>query len=40
MAARWRLKWLDYYRVYGGNARLSCRHFDISAQSFYRWLHR
>ena len=39
-AARRRLKWLDYYRACGGNARLTCRHFDISAQTFYRWLRR
>src|SRR5579859_388439 len=36
-AARRRLKWLDYYRACGGNARLTCRHFDISPQTFYRW---
>ncbi len=40
MAARRRLKWLDYYRACGGNARRTCRHFDISAQTFYRWLRR
>jgi putative transposase len=40
MAVRRRLKWLDYYRACGGNARLTCRHFDISAQTFYRWLRR
>ena len=40
MAARRRLKWLDYYRACGGNAPLTRRHFDISAQTFYRWLHR
>ena len=28
---------MDYCRVCGGNARLTCRHFDISAQTFYRW---
>jgi len=31
---------MDYYRGCGGNARLTCRHFDISAQTFYRWLRR
>ncbi len=38
--ARQRLKWLDYYREHGGNARLTCRHFDISPQTFYRWKRR
>jgi putative transposase len=32
-----RLKWFDYYRTHGENARLTCRHFDISPQTFYRW---
>lgn len=35
-----RLKWIDYYHSHGSNARLTCRHFDISPQSFYRWLRR
>jgi transposase InsO family protein len=35
-----RLKWMDYYEANGGNARLTCRHFDISPQTFYRWLRR
>jgi transposase-like protein len=39
-AARRRLRWMDYYRECGGNARLVCRHFDISPQTFYRWLRR
>jgi transposase InsO family protein len=39
-AARQRLKWLDYYRECGNNARLTCRHFDISPQTFYRWRRR
>jgi len=38
--ARARLKWMDYYRSHGGNARLTCRHFDISPQTFYRWKRR
>ena len=38
--ARQRLKWMDYYREHGGNARLTCRHFDISPQTFYRWKRR
>jgi len=35
-----RLKWFDYYYSHGGNARLTCRHFDISPQTFYRWKKR
>jgi len=35
--ARQRLKWFDYYNSHDHNARLTCRHFDISPQSFYRW---
>jgi putative transposase len=35
-----RLKWLDYYHSHEDNARLSCRHFDISPQTFYRWKNR
>ena len=38
--ARQRLKWLDYYHSHGKNARLTCRHFDISPQTFYRWERR
>jgi len=37
--ARKRLKWLDYYRK-TGNARLTCRYFGISPQTFYRWKKR
>jgi len=35
-----RLKWFDYYYLHGENARLTCRHFDISPQTFYRWKKR
>ena len=35
--ARQRLKWFDYYNSHNHNARLTCRHFDISPQTFYRW---
>ena len=35
-----RLKWFDYYYSHGRNARLNCRYFDISPQTFYRWLNR
>ena len=38
--ARRRLKWMDYYERHGHNARLTCRHFDISPQTFYRWRRR
>lgn len=37
-AAR-RLKWFDYYAKCE-DARLTCRHFGISAQTFYRWKNR
>ena len=39
-AALRRLKWLDYYYSHQQNARLTCRHFDISPQTFYRWKRR
>jgi putative transposase len=38
--ARARLKWMDYYRSHGHNARLTCRHFGIAPQTFYRWKRR
>ncbi len=38
--ARQRLKWFDYCDSHGHNARLTCRHFDISPQTFYRWKRR
>ena len=31
---------MDYYRAHDCNARLTCRHFDISPQTFYRWKRR
>jgi hypothetical protein len=31
-----RLKWMDHYAKHR-NARLTCRRFDISPQTFYRW---
>lgn len=34
-----RLKWFDHYRK-TGNARLTCRYFGISSQTFYRWKRR
>jgi len=38
--ARQRLKWFDYYNSHGCNARLTCRYFGISPQTFYRWRQR
>lgn len=38
--ARVRLNWFDYYQQHGRNGRLTCRHFGISPQTFYRWLRR
>ena len=35
-----RLKWFDYYYKHGRNARLTCRYFGISPQTFYRWKRR
>lgn len=35
-----RLKWFDYYQSYKHNARLTCRYFGISPQTFYRWKRR
>lgn len=38
--AKWRLQVLDWYRAHGRNARLTCRHFGISPDTFYRWKRR
>lgn len=38
--ARLRLRWMDYYYSHGQNARLTCRYFGISPQTFYRWKRR
>lgn len=35
-----RLKWFDYYYSHGCNARLTCRYFGITPQTFYRWFKR
>jgi transposase InsO family protein len=35
-----RLKWFDYYNSHECNARLTCRYFGISPQTFYRWKRR
>ncbi len=38
--AKRRLEWFDYYYTHDKNGRLTCRHFDISPQTFYRWMKR
>lgn len=38
--ARRRLEWMDYYESRGENARLTCRDFDVSPQTLYRWRRR
>ena len=38
--ARQRLKWFDYYNSHNQNARLTCRYFGVSPQTFYRWKKR
>jgi len=38
--ARQRLKWFDYYNTHSHNARLTCRYFGITPQTFYRWKKR
>jgi len=36
-AARVRLAWTYYYEAHGRKGALTCRHFGISRQAFYRW---
>jgi putative transposase len=38
--AKQRIKWFDYYNSHEHNARLTCRYFGISPQTFYRWKRR
>lgn len=38
--ARLRLQWMDFYERHGRNARLTCRHFGLSPDTFYRWRRR
>lgn len=38
--AKRRLKWMDWYENNGMNARLTCRHFGLSPDVFYRWKNR
>ena len=35
-----RVKWFDYYEANGRNVRKTCRHFDISPDTFYHWKKR
>ena len=35
-----RLAWFDYYEGQGWNVALTCRHFGISRQTFYKWKRR
>lgn len=35
-----RLKWFDFYEKHGKNARQTCRHYNISPDTFYRWKKR
>ncbi len=35
-----RLRWIDFYLTRRRNAALTCRHFGISRQTFYRWWRR
>lgn len=38
--ARIRLKWMDWHEDHDKNARLTCRHFGLSPDVFYRWKNR
>jgi putative transposase len=38
--ARRRLKWFDWHETHGQNVSLTCRHFGIGRQTFYRWQKR
>ncbi len=38
--ARRRLRWMDYHAQHGRTIAQTCRHFDISRQTFYRWWRR
>jgi len=37
---RRRLQWFDWHASHGENVSLTCRHFGISRQTFYRWRER
>lgn len=38
--ARRRLQWFKYHQSHERNASLTCRHFGLSRQTFYRWKRR
>jgi len=38
--AKHRLRIIEWYEARGRNAALTCRHFGISRDTFYRWWHR
>lgn len=38
--ARRRLRWMEYYLAHGRSVTRTCRHFDISRETFYRWRRR
>lgn len=38
--AKKRLKWFDWHRDHGQNVSLTCRHFGIARETFYRWQRR
>jgi transposase InsO family protein len=38
--AKKRLKWFDWHRANGENVSLTCRHFGIARETFYRWKRR
>lgn len=38
--AKQRLKWMDWYGSHDRNGRLTCRHFGLSPDVFYRWKQR
>jgi transposase InsO family protein len=35
--ARQRLRWFEFHERHGRNVSLTCRHFGMSRQTFYRW---
>ena len=37
--AKHRLRIIEWYEARGRNAALTCRHFGISGDTFYRWWH-
>lgn len=39
-AARTRLQWFDWHATHRQNVSLTCRHFGIGRQTFYRWQRR